>query len=175
MVRADVVAGGIWIVLGVAIAIGSWRMDRLETQGVPWFTVPGLVPGVLGCLITLTALAILLRALRAADGHAAEARAAEGRAADGAGDEPPPAMFTRSAAITFVLCLGFAAGMVGRGVPFWAAAAVYLFLHIFLLQLPERRATHTVGRGVLVAAAIALIASNAIAYIFQELFLVRLP
>ena len=61
------------------------------------------------------------------------------------------------------------------GVEVWVAAAVYLFLHIFLLQWPERRARNEVARGAVIAAAIAIGASGAISYIFQEVFLVRLP
>ncbi len=81
----------------------------------------------------------------------------------------------RIAALALVLCLGFAGGLVGHGLPFWAAASLYLFLHIFLLQLPERRAAGQVGRGVAVAAAVALGAGIGIAMIFQYAFLVRLP
>lgn len=162
--RADLVSGGIWAVLGVAIIVGSWSMDRLESQGVPWFTAPGLVPGVLGVFITIAALGIVLRALR-------RERLGSGDAADPIADDN----FRGRAALTFVLCIGFAAGLVGRGMPFWAAAAIYLFLHIFLLQFPERKARGDVVRGVVVAAAIAIGASAAISTIFQEVFLVRLP
>ena len=161
----DLVSGGIWVVLGVAIIVGSWRMDRLESQGVPWFTAPGLVPGVLGVFITITALGIVLRALR----RQADVVAPSGPASDA------PTAFGARALLTLVLCIGFAAGLVGRGVPFWLAAAIYLFLHIFLLQLPERRARGEVAKGIVVALAIALGASIAIATIFQEVFLVRLP
>jgi hypothetical protein len=162
--RTDLVTGGIWVVLGVAITIGSWRMDRLESQGVPWFTAPGLVPGILGVMITITALGIVLRALRSRD----SGRPASSMASD-------DTRFAGRAALTLALCVGFAAGLVGHGIPFWIAAAVYLFLHIFLLQLPARRARNEVARGTLVAAAIAIGASAAISYIFQEVFLVRLP
>ncbi len=62
--RSDLVSGGVWMVIGIAIAIGSWNMDRLAKQGVPAFAAPGLVPGILGVLIALTALAIVLRSLQ---------------------------------------------------------------------------------------------------------------
>jgi hypothetical protein len=176
--RSDLVTGGIWVVMGVAITLGSWRMDRLESQGVHWFTAPGLVPGVLGVLITIAALAIVLRALRHQAprplGPMATASAAEGSAYAADEHDAVPAFGPR-AVLTLVLCIGFAAGLVGRGIPFWVAAATYLFLHIFLLQLPERRARGEVSKGALIAAAIGIGASLAISYIFQEVFLVRLP
>lgn len=160
--RSDLVSGGVWVVIGVAIAVGSWRMDRLANQGVPGFAAPGLVPGVLGVLIVLAALGIVWRALRQGAltpaGRATTREAHLGRVA-----------------LTLALCLGFAGGLVGHGLPFWLAASTYLFLHIAILQYPERRAAGQVGRGLLVAAAIALGAGVGIALIFQYAFLVRLP
>lgn len=160
--RSDLVSGGVWAALGVAIGVGSWNMDRLDKQGVPGFAAPGLVPGILGVLITLTALVIVIRSLQRG------ALGPEGRGRPGA------ATIGRTA-LTLVLCLGFAAGLVGHGLPFWVAAPVYLFLHIFLLQWPERRAAGQVGRGIAVAAAVALGAGVGIAMLFQHVFLVRLP
>lgn len=161
--RSDLVSGGVWLVIGVAIAIGSWNMDRLEKQGVPGFAAPGLVPGILGVLITLAALAIVLRSLGRG------ALRPEGAAAAGPGRD-----WGRTT-LALVLCLGFAAGLVGHGLPFWLAASSYLFLHIFLLQLPERRAAGQVGRGIAVALAVGLGAGVTIALLFQHVFLVRLP
>ena len=48
------------IVLGVAVLIGSFTMDRLERQGVNPYTVPGLLPGLLG--IAMMGLPFLARA-----------------------------------------------------------------------------------------------------------------
>lgn len=160
--RSDLVSGGIWVVIGAAITLGSWNMDRLEKQGVPGFAAPGLVPGIMGVLILLTALVIVLRSV-GRGGLAAAASGAPERATPG------------RTALTLILCLGFAGGLVGHGLPFWAAASIYLFLHIVLLQLPERRAAGQVARGVLVAAVIALGAGVTIAMLFQYAFLVRLP
>ena len=44
--RADLYGGACWIVLGAAIAVGSWNMDRLERLGVSFYTAPGLMPGI---------------------------------------------------------------------------------------------------------------------------------
>jgi hypothetical protein len=180
--RADLISGGIWMVVGIAIAIGSWTMDRLEKQGVPAFAAPGLVPGMLGVLITVAGLAIVLRSLQrgAMAGSAAAGpgpSTSSGRTGSAAGPTEVEAGRSdtwRRAGLTLVLCLGFAAGLVGR-VPFWIAATVYLFLHIFLLQLPERRAAGQVARGAVFAAAVAIVAGVTIALLFQHVFLVRLP
>jgi hypothetical protein len=161
--RSDLISGGVWMVIGTAIAIGSWNMDRLEKQGVPGFAAPGLVPGILGVLILLTALAIVLRSIR------------RGALQSAAAPSQPVTQSRGRTVLALILCLGFAGGLVGHGLPFWLAASTYLFLHIFLLQLPERRAAGQVGRGFAIALAVGLGAGVTIATMFQYLFLVRLP
>jgi hypothetical protein len=159
--RADALTGAIWLAIAAAIVAGSWQMDRLERQGVQWFAAPGLVPGILGVLIAGAALLIVGRSvLRLARG-------------DATGALPPQA--SGRTALTLALCLGFAVGLVGHGVPFGVAAALYLFAHIFLLQLPERRAKGELARGALVALGIAIGVAAAVTFVFQSLFLVRLP
>ena len=160
--RADVVSGAVWLVIGAAIIVGSWNMDRLERQGVQWFAAPGLVPGILGLFIVAAAAIIVGRSLL---------RLARGDASTRA----PEAGFLRRTALTLAVCLAFAVGLVGHGLPFGVAAAIYLFLHIFLLQFSERRAKGEFVRGALVAAAIAVCVAIAVTLVFQELFLVRLP
>ena len=78
-------------------------------------------------------------------------------------------------ALALALCLGYGAGLVGRGLPFWAATLAFVFVSIAVLQWPERRARQQVGRGLLVAAACAAGTSLGVTLVFQEVFLVRLP
>jgi hypothetical protein len=157
--RVDLAAAAGWLALGAAIVVGSWRMDRLEELHINPYTAPGLVPGVLGLGIILAGLVLLIRSLRRLPAAAAAVRV------DRAG--------WGRAGLSLILCLGFAVGLVGRGPPFWLAAAIFLFLHIFLFQYPERRGRRT--GGVAVALACALGAAGVITFVFQELFLVRLP
>jgi hypothetical protein len=161
--RADVVAAAVWLAIGAAIVAGSWNMDRLERQGVQWFAAPGLVPGILGLFIVGAALIIVARSI------ARLARERTGAEHAGAG------WSLQRTVLTLGLCLGFAVGLVGHGLPFGVAAALYLFLHVFLLELPERRAKSQVQRGALVAAAVAIGVAAAVTLVFQHVFLVRLP
>ena len=161
--RADRWFGLLWIVLGGAIFYGSWTMDRMEAQQVNPYTLPGIYTGILGIAIALFGLILLIRAQRQL------AR----------GEEPPRWRLDRlelgRTALALFLCVGFAIGLVGHGPPFWLAVFIFLFLTIFIFQLPDRRERGQVARGALVAAACAAGTALIVTLVFQELFLVRLP
>ncbi len=147
--------GIFWVLLGVAITAESWRMDRLEQQHINPWTVPGLVPGLLGAVIVVFGLVLLLRRPVAA--------------------EDPPAAEPWRVAAAIAITLVFGVGVVGSGVPFWLAAAGFVFSAIMIFEWPERRAAGTLARGAVNAALIAAGASAAVTLTFQNLFLVRLP
>jgi uncharacterized SAM-binding protein YcdF (DUF218 family) len=147
--------GLFWVVLGGAIAAESWRMDRLEQQHVNPWTVPGLVPGLLGLVIAAFGLVLLLRRAPAA--------------------EPPPPAEPWRVVAAIVLTLGFGVGVVGSGVPFWLAAAAFVFGAIMVFDWPERRAAGTLRQGAVRAALIAFGTAAVVTLVFQEFFLVRLP
>ena len=160
--RADLAAGVVWLTLALAIVAGAWRMDRLEHLQASIYTAPGLVPGMLGAAIALMAAVLIVRAVRS------------GALADAA----PPRVAVRDHwrfLTALALCLVFAVGMVGRGIVFWLAAAVFVAIAVFVFQYAERRAGGTLARGALVAAGFGLAVGLVIHYAFQDVFLVRLP
>jgi hypothetical protein len=161
--RADFVSALAWMVVGGAIGVGSWRMERLEQLHVNPYTVPGLVPGLLGAGILVMGAVLLARAVWAG-GH----RARHGPAAAGATE-------WRRLGLALVLCLAYAAGLLGRGLPFWLTSGAFVFVSVLLFDWPYRQARGEIGRGVLVALALAVGSAAAITGLFQEIFLVRLP
>jgi hypothetical protein len=146
--------GLFWIALGGAIFYASWTMDRLAALGVKPFSAPGLLPGILGVFIVLLGVAMLFR---------------------GKPQSSTEVIEWRRLLLPIVLCLGFAAGMVGRGIPFWAAAWIFIAVMIWTLQYRESKQKGELRRLALVAAAVGAAASIAISLVFQELFLIRLP
>lgn len=162
--RSDFIASLCWIVFGVAVTIGSWQMDRLEDQDVNPYTVPGLLPFFLGLAVIFFGLLMLARSLRQG-ALAKDAVRAVGMT---------PAERKRFL-LVLGLCLTFGIGLVGHGIPFWLAAAVFVSAAITVLQYPQRRAANEVKRGIMIAIGIGLCAGIAITLVFQELFLVRLP
>jgi len=156
-----------WIVLGIAISIASWRMDRLSQMNIEPWSAPGVVPGLLGALIALFGLVLALRERRAA--------APAGGVAPDPSAAAPTAPMDRRILPVLALCAIFVLALLGRGLPFTATSAALVFSWIVLLRLPEWRAAGSVRRGLAVAAVIALVSCFAIAHLFQDVFLVRLP
>jgi hypothetical protein len=159
--HADLAWAVLWIGFGAAVVYGSWTMDRLEKMNINPYTVPGLVPGLLGAGLVLLGVLLLVRSIRAAAPGASQA--SEARVG--------PARFW----LALALCLAYGAGLVGRGVPFWLATVVFIFVSIAALQWPERRARGTLGWGLAFAAICAAGTAAGVTLVFQELFLVRLP
>jgi hypothetical protein len=154
--------GLFWLALGLAIFFESWRMPRLEEQGINPYTVPGLVPGLLGLILAVFGVALFFR-------RAPAAAEIDLEGSDGGQAEP------WRVALAFVLCVGFGAFALGHGPPFWLASGVFLFLAIILFEWPEHRAEGTLRYGLIRAALVGVVGSAAITFIFQEIFLVRLP
>ena len=156
---SDFLFGLGWAAFGAAVLAASWRMDRLEDLNVNPWSVPGLLPGVLGALMLLFGGALALRAITS------------GRAA-----APAPGSPARTG-LALLLCLGYAAGLLGRGLSFWLTSAAFLFAAILVFRWLERGAgtPQPLARLGLSSAAIALAAAGAIALLFQEVFLLTLP
>src|SRR5580698_1364478 len=163
--RSDFLFGLGWMGLGSAILIGSVMMDRLEKQDINPYTIPGLLPGLLGIAMTILGALLAARSWRP---HLFAATA-----------KPAPADRAEHKRLLLVLglCLGFGIGLVGHGLPFWLAAAIFVTLAILSLQYQSRKSTgeRSSVRSLVKAAAIGLGAGIAITVVFQELFLVRLP
>lgn len=164
--RSDLMDAAGWIALGVATVVASWRMDRLESQNINPYTVPGLLPGLLGIAIVLLGAVMAVRSWQrgalsqpapAADAHARESN--------------------RRVWIAIALCCGYGIVLVGHGIPFWIASSIYVTGSILVFQRlsrdpVERRLT---GRAWLKALAIGVLSSVITWLVFERLFLVRLP
>jgi hypothetical protein len=159
---ADLLAGAAWLALAVAIVIAAFRMDRLERLAATIYSAPGLVPGLLGFCIGIMSLILIGRSLRA--GALANASV-------------PHFDFAENWRLIVALVVGltFSMLLVGHGLPFWLAAAIYISVMVFVFQYPERRDEGQVLRGAAVAVIYGAIMGVAIHYLFEDLFLVRLP
>lgn len=167
--REDAVAGALWCAFGVAVAIGAWRMDRLERLNINPYEAPGLVPGLLGLVIVVLGGILAVRGLR----HEAALTDSRDRAApasSSARDGLP-----RMAAV-LGLTLAYALLLVGRGLPFWLSTFVFVTAFIGWLDRERQR---ELGRAAwaqwLRAAAYGAAWSAIVSLSFEHVFLVRLP
>ena len=165
MDRLDFVSSIVLTLFGTGVTIESLRMPRLENLSVNPYTVPGIVPGVLGVLLTLCGLAMLIRSVARGGWRLGLTR--EG-----------VALWLRSAplrrtGVTLALTLSYAL-LLFPLVPFYLATPVFIFTFVVTAEAmalgrwPKRRS-------VISALALAIIAGSVIGYVFQDLFLVRLP
>jgi Tripartite tricarboxylate transporter TctB family len=164
--RVDFLSAVGWIVLGAAILIGSVMMDRLEDQDINPYTIPGLLPGLLGIAMMILGALLAIRSWRAYPSHAVETTHTPTGHAGG-----------KRLALVLALCLVFGVGLVGHGLPFWLAVAIFVTASVLALRYRQQPPIGSSGwlRQFAVAAAIGLGAGIAITVIFQDFFLVRLP
>ena len=155
-----------WAALGLAILVASIRMDRLESQHINPYTVPGLLPGLLGIAMLFLAALLGWRAIGA--GALSPAAAAH---------RPVDRNAAKRIALVIGLCVAFGVGLVGHGLPFWAAATTFVTVAILAFEQPRRAqgGRAIAVRDVVFALAVGLGAGAVITLVFQVLFLVRLP
>ena len=163
MVRADLLAAIVFIVLAAAMLYGSWTMDRLEARRIQAFTIPGLVPGLLGAALLICGIVLAVRSLRlpAPGGWTSLTSAVTSGAAGRAG-------------MVLLLTLAYSLGLVGL-VPFWLATGLFVlaFILVFESWLAEPR--RSLRQSLPWALGLAVATAAIVTLVFERLFLVRLP
>src|SRR3984957_10659145 len=101
--RSDFLSAIGWMGLGIAILIGSVTMDRLENQDINPYTIPGLLPGLLGIAMTILGTLLAARSWRPRLLAAVVARDASNHRAE-----------RRRLALVLGLCLTFGVVLVGH-------------------------------------------------------------
>ena len=109
-------------------------MDRLESQHINPYTVPGLLPALLGVAMMLLATLLALRSWRRGALAARPRRSAASIRRSRAG-----------VALVLGLCLVFGVVLVGHGLPFWLAAAIFVSVAIVALQAAAARRGRAAG------------------------------
>jgi len=165
MDRADFVFSIVLTAFGVGVIVESLRLPRLENLDVNPYTVPGIVPGILGIALTLCGLALLVRSTARGGWRVGIG----GTLAAGPRRAPP----FRRVAVTLVLTFAYALLLFGN-MPFWLATALFVFAFVVATErmMPDRRAT---WRSIAGAAVLAIVCGVAVGFVFEELFYVRLP
>jgi hypothetical protein len=160
--RVDFHAGAAVLAVGLLVIWFSFDMPTFYDKGGERYHAPGIVPGFYGVIVALLGLALTLRAVfRGAlrpDGGLPGKAEPEG---------------TSNARLFVVAGLGiaFIVGLIGV-VPFWLATAIFVAAFIVIF---EWRAAKNRLRMLLSAVAIGVGTGIAVTWLFQDIFLVRLP
>lgn len=164
LARADLITGAVFAALGIAVLVESWNMPRLEERSINPWTVPGLVPGLLGVIIATLGFILAVRSVLAgamrpapADADPAEARAGRYR-------------FW----LCLIFCLVYAVLLVGR-LPFWLATGLFVFAFIAAFEWRSGDPPRARRVKLAMAGVIAVLCTVTVSYSFEYLFLVRLP
>jgi hypothetical protein len=164
----DLVTSLVLIALGSGVLLEALRMPRFERFNANPYTLPGIVPGVLGIVLAIFGVLMLARTVVAhLRDHAVPAAA--GAAEPGSASR---------IVLTLALTLGYGAVLIGR-MPF--AVATFLFVLAFLLAFQWSPALLAgARRGAIVrylgtALLQALLVAATVTYVFERIFLVRLP
>jgi Tripartite tricarboxylate transporter TctB family len=156
--RSDLLGGAGWMAFGLFILIEALRMDRFKSMGASVYTMPGFVPGMIGTTIIVLGLVLAVRGWRKRTKAQPEASA------------PHEPLINSRIARMLPLTLVYAAVLLGR-LPFWLASALFVasFTWVFTpAEQPKlRRLVTAVLSGVITTAVVI--------FVFQEIFLVRLP
>lgn len=174
--RTDVYSGLATMVIGLFALVESVRMPRLETLDINPYTVPGLVPGLLGVILTVLGLILLLRGLKGPRTATAET--------SGAGEVPETGDIaeTRSrqaesrkrVLLAVGTTIGYAGFLFGQ-VPFVIATTIFVFAFTVGAEWLNPARPRSMAATAVGALVLALIMAFAVQYVFVEMFRVRLP
>jgi len=153
---ADRITGLVLLVLGIAMLVGGYTMDRLEIRQIHPASIPGLVPMGLGAAMIICSILLIL----SAGGKGNEIITAE-----------PGSI--KNLFISIVLCIGYAVGLLGK-LPFVLATGIFIFLFALYFSWTAE-GSRSKPKLVLFTALFAAVFSGAISLLFQYGFLVRLP
>lgn len=162
--KLDFISALVLIALGIAVVLESLRMPRLENLAINPYTIPGLVPGILGVIISVLGGVLLIRSI---------ARGGWRISGQGLSDLSHHPGLQRLL-LALILTFGYAAGLIGR-LPFWLATFLFVLLFIVLFERMLPPPKPPLIRSLLSALIEAILVTAVVTYVFQEIFLVRLP
>lgn len=165
MDRLDFVSAIVLTVFGAGVLVESLRLPRLDHLNVNPYTVPGLVPGLLGVLLTACGLAMLIRSILRGGWRLNLTTAAVG----GFFNATP----VRRTAVVLALTLVYAMGLFGW-LPFWLATMLFVFAFVSVTEAMALGRVPPLAT-ILIAAVLAVAVGFGVEFVFEQLFYVRLP
>jgi cobalamin synthase len=165
MPKADFYTGIGLMAFGILVLILSLQMPTMAEQSKNPYAAPGIVPGLIGAIITFLSGIMFFRAIRRG-GHRKQIT---GEAIKG--------FFTHESTNrmvkTVLICVLYSL-LLGH-VNFILLTMLFIFVFVLTFEYSFRESFRTQARKVLMAAVLAIITSSAVYGVFFYLFLVNLP
>ncbi len=166
MPRADFVVGILLLVFGTAVTWNSLAMPRYEDQGGTFLDSPGIVPALLGILVTIFAAVLFVRSLR----RRGWAIGITGATVAGVLRD------VQTTRMAVVIALGVFYGLfLLRWLHFVAATAIFVLVFVILFEYDLKKPFAIQWKIPLFAVVLSACTTAAVYYSFQYLFLVNLP
>lgn len=163
MAKLDFLSSIVLVAFGAFVVVESWRMPRFDDQAASLYSAPGFVPGVLGLVLVLCGFVIFLRSLLQGG-----ARLSEGGSLFALSEGGRNLLITLALGVVYVVLL------IGR-MPFWLATTLFAFAYTAIFEYraerPARSKIFLLGTALVLALGVAL----AVTFIFERIFLVRMP
>jgi len=158
--RVDLWTAAVLLAFGLGVVALALRMPTFVEQSHTGLTAPGIVPGLHGTIIAILAIILGLRAVR---------RGALRAWTHGPALAPGDGRRLLTATILGTLYAGV---LVGR-LPFWLASALFVFAFTVTFEWELGRPGRV--RRLAEAALLGLGTGLAVMFVFERIFLVRLP
>lgn len=166
MPKADFVVSLLLMGFGVWIVIHSFKMPRFEELGANPFSVPGIVPGILGVIIFILSLIVFMRSLTRKGYRLGLNRTTL-------------IEFFRNASmqrmlLTILICIVYGIVLVGR-INYYLATFAFVLVFLVLFQYRPSKGFLTQRRKLVLSFIQALLTAGIVGAVFRYLFLVDLP
>jgi len=175
MPKADFITSILLMVVSVYIIIESLNMPRFEHRNINPYTIPGLVPAVLGVIIAVLSVALFIRSIMYR-GYILSSKTTADAAETGS--KKKWAFFRKPETIRVLLTVGFcllyAIILVGW-VWYPIATFVYTFGFIAFFEYERGKPVSKQIKMFVIAAIEALLTAALVSVVFRYLFLIRLP
>jgi len=166
MPKADFVVSILLMLFSIWLIVHSLQMPRFENIGANPFSVPGIVPGVLGTIVFFLSLIVFVRALRQ-KGY----RLRIGRETLVTFLADPS---TRRMLLTTIFCVIYGLAMIGH-MNYYLATFVFVLSFLLLFQYRASASMSAHRRLLLAALSQAALTAAIVGVVFRYLFLVDLP
>ena len=165
MSKADFATSIFLLIFGLSIFYFALKMPRFAERHINPYSVPGLVPGLLGVVIAFLGLVLLIRSILR-KGYKLELNG-----------KTLKAFFTDQTTIrigyTILISVGYWV-LLGK-LPFAVITALYVFAFVVIFEYKIEQTISVQWKTLLIAMIMAVVTSVVTTYTFQYLFLVNLP